>query len=355
MFLRLPVDHKRLLLLLGTLDNFLKHSHKHARDDGYEISYVFNSEVINPDNLVISNRICRWLHNVIGRNSKLSTDFKQTYDMLSDLRFIEGSLTPHIQEILFADAERFTIMKKNIQDPWALNILNPETTIAAKTSYLLEWLRYKLSKKSKKGCDRELDASIHAEIHAAFAKLRTYQLMAWNLMIDTLYGKEADDHGFYSDDFYEISLLRNAKLELTENYNFVLNFESFLQKKAYKKHYQSAKEDVLKRELTKTCGLMGLTFQPNQDFHTGKACFTTESSLKLMRLGLHWSQPLAKQLLKKLATVSRGARVFSIVHNLQNPNREYGKALPTDLLPEILKMNEPAILEEAIAAMAKLK
>ena len=252
-----------------------------------------------------------------------------------------GSLMPLIQTLLYPDASLYSRIKPQIKDPWALAILNPETNSKEKTRFVMQWLKNKLSEKSDKGCDKNKDMAVHAAIHTAFQQLKEHQVTVWKLMIEALFGKAAVDGGFLDDTYYEIQFLKKATLEFTADYRFILHFEPFLTTVTYNTHYKLAKENVLAKELIHTCGLMSLTFAPNQDFHSGKAYFSEDSTRELMRRGLHWSEKFAQLLMRKSHPLYAIGRIFK------------NTGLSADMITEILKKNEPTALDEDIKSVVK--
>ena len=187
-------------------------------------------------------------------------------------------------------------------------LLNHYDTHENKSDKLLTFISRNLSEKTNTNdidannalsveTARQKKQNVHSYLTSWFATFESMRKNLWNDLIDSrLIGKAAPDHGFYSDNYTEISLIKQA--------TFLFHLDGLMELKihntdAYGRHY--AKDcmnfAVLEEELRAIFGYLDLHFLPNQNFHE-RVVFDQDSSNTLKNWGFHFSEAVCKEALR---------------------------------------------------------
>lgn len=175
---------------------------------------------------------------------------------------------------------------------------------------------------------RKFASPIHKDIAHWFERFTDVRDLFWQTHVNKLYGYRANDGGYYTSNYTEILLMKEADMHL--NQHGFMELDLFKEEgSTYNQFYAKGKEnyDLLENELRKAFDLLGLNFQDGIDFHNDSIVFDRASTKSLMNRGMHYTEDYCK----KLMQASHRQRLFA-------PNKDGNNALiQSDFLPNEMK------------------
>lgn len=372
----LPSDTDDLLAFIGCLDSAMHSDDIHAPRHGYQtFNHFFDTkpESDNHDSIITSTFKGDTLEHaqelsifaaecIIAKyeaDSETLSAYAEAMDELKEmLETKPESLTKVIRDKFFPDPTVEQFLAKHCENkPVMSAMLNPAVSHTQAAQDVINSLRSKLAKKPDSKLTLKEDETgilnvdadiapiqrtpasnlapddknkhksshpIHNEIAGwfeAFAELRT---KLWGQYVETLYGHPADDGGYYSSNYTEVTLMKECNMHLSPTGFMQLDINKE-NGSAYNRHYAAgeANHDILEREMRMAFDLLGLNFLPQLDFHNGRILFDAESSKELMNHGMHFSE----EYFKKLMQTTHHHRLFK--PNTQG-NTHPIQSVPTD-------------------------
>jgi hypothetical protein len=338
--IKLPDNEKMLLEFLGCIDGTISALAYNEKNNGrsLDIQYcgqhiefenksaivrcAFDPNVIHPiPKQRLSVYLATWLIETVKHNPLRYAEYAQA---VLELPLLLATNHPSLSNIIRQKLYPDTDLNQHIADMCKDNkmmalLFDTNLHHAVKTEQLISYLRQMI-----KDADSTLtEASDPANklqkqqrwsaLTAWFKELEKRQKEIWDTMIKSLFRHEADDGNYYSDEYGEIGLMREAKFHL--NHEGLMEFD-VQHTYHYKRDYAPNKENhgIFDIELKKACRLLNLEFLPMPDFHK-KIIFTKDSTTYLMNRGFHYSEKYCKAL---MVTSNRAALLAQMPNEFRN-------------------------------------